>query len=464
MFRSAVDSDTAAADNEIAIPGTQVPMRVVARPGALDDLAAILDSAGRFTRVALLTDDVPKTFAGGDVLDSVRRALPAGVTTRQLVVHTGDHGVTLDEATVDSAVAQAAGADLVLGVGSGTIGDLAKQLGATLDVPVILVQTAASVNGYSDSLSVLVRSGAKRTVPSTWPHTLIIDHDILAGAPDRLTRAGVGDAIAAWCAPADWYLACATGLDPAAYRSDSVDAVLSAADRLGAVDPETPSGLAALAETLTLGGLAIGVTGTTATLSGTEHLVSHLLDMAAMARGTEHDLHGAQVGVASVVSAALWEVSLDELDLGAVDPDASGTPADLEPAVLSSWSVVDESGQVGQECLAAVHRKAATWEEQRSSGALRRVWSDWARHESALRSLVRTPEEIAAVLHRWGAPTRFRDLTPTVDEDRVRWVLRTLPLMRDRFTLTDVLYFTGRWDDAIIDRVLERAAAAGGGL
>lgn len=341
---------------------------------------------------------------------------------------------------------------------------MAKQLGATLDVPAILVQTAASVNGYSDSLSVLVRSGAKRTIPSTWPHTLIIDHDILAGAPHRLTRAGVGDAIAAWCAPADWYLACATGLDSAAYRSDAVDAVLSAAARLEAVDPESPSGLAALAETLTLGGLAIGVTGTTATLSGTEHLVSHLLDMAAMARGTDHDLHGAQVGVASVLSAALWEVSLDELDLGAVSPDLCGTPPGLEQAVLSSWSVVDESGRVGQECLTAVRRKAASWDQHRSSGALRRVWSDWARFETALRSLVRTPEEVVAVLRRWGAPTRFRDLTPPVDEDRVRWVLRTLPLMRDRFTLTDVLYFTGRWDDAVIDRVLERAAAAGGGL
>ena len=29
----------------------------------------------------------------------------------------------------------------------------------------VVVQTAASVNGYSDSLSVLVRNGAKRTVP-----------------------------------------------------------------------------------------------------------------------------------------------------------------------------------------------------------------------------------------------------------------------------------------------------------
>jgi glycerol-1-phosphate dehydrogenase [NAD(P)+] len=36
--------------------------------------------------------------------------------------------------------------------------------------------------------------------------------------------------------------------------------------------------------------------------------------------------------------------------------------------------------------------------------------------------------------------------------------------MRDRFTLTDLLLLAGRWDDALIDRVLDRAAGAGGGL
>ena len=43
---------------------------------------------------------------------------------------------------------------------------------------------------------------------------------------------------------------------------------------------------------------------------------------------TAHDLHGAQVGVASVVAAALWEVALDEEDLGAFDPWALAPPDD----------------------------------------------------------------------------------------------------------------------------------------
>ena len=56
------------------------------------------------------------------------------------------------------------------------------------DLAVVVVQTAASVNGYADSLSVLVRNGAKRTAPSTWPQALVVDHDVLRGAPDRSPR------------------------------------------------------------------------------------------------------------------------------------------------------------------------------------------------------------------------------------------------------------------------------------
>ena len=70
----------------------------------------------------------------------------------------------------------------------------------------------------------------------------------------------------------------------------------------------------------------------------------------------------------------------------------------------------------------------------------------------------------ATALQRWGAAVTFSALTPAVDADRARWALRTLPYMRDRFTLADLLLLAGRWDDALIDRVLARAAEVGGGL
>jgi glycerol-1-phosphate dehydrogenase [NAD(P)+] len=36
--------------------------------------------------------------------------------------------------------------------------------------------------------------------------------------------------------------------------------------------------------------------------------------------------------------------------------------------------------------------------------------------------------------------------------------------MRDRFNVVDLLYFLGWWNDAFIDRLLERVRPMGGGL
>ncbi len=51
-----------------------------------------------------------------------------------------------------------------------------------------------------------------------------------------------------------------------------------------------------------------------------------------------------------------------------------------------------------------------------------------------------------------------------MDPQRARWALTCLPFMRDRFTLADLLLLAGRWTDELVERVLERAARAGGGL
>lgn len=443
-----------------------VPLRTIeSGPGALAALPAALTPHLPVVEIALVTDGTAKTYAhGGDTVDldgAVRRLLPEGVPVRTVTAARGPHGTVLDEATVAAGVDAARGASLLLPVGSGTVTDLAKTVGAELGLPVVVVQAAASVNGYADSLSVLVRNGAKRTVPSVWPSALIVDHDVLRGAPERLTRSGVGDATAAWTGPADWYLACGLGLDRG-FDGAALAPVLASAEGLLTAEPGSPEALTALSDTLTLGGLAIGATGTTAGLSGCEHLISHLLDMAAMADGTEHDLHGAQVGVGSVVAAALWEVALDGVGLGTLDPWSLAPPADLRERVRDSWTGLDPTGRLDAECWAAVERKFDTWARHRSETA--RFVCGWSEHEDVLRRHAYAPEVPARALQRWGAPPRFSALTPAVEPDRARWALACLPFMRDRFTLADLLLLAGRWTDDLVDRVLDRASRAGGGL
>ena len=55
----------------------------------------------------------------------------------------------------------------------------------------MVVQTATSVNGFSDDKSVLLVNGVKETTESRWPDELVVDTQLLAGAPSALNLAGM---------------------------------------------------------------------------------------------------------------------------------------------------------------------------------------------------------------------------------------------------------------------------------
>lgn len=437
-------------------------MSTIAGQGALDSIGVIAQSlspAG--SSVGIVADSVPKLVQGVDVEARIVQAM-AGYETRMLRVLEGLHGVVLDESTVNDTVARAKGTDLIVSIGSGTLTDLAKAISQRVNVPLVAVQTAASVNGFSDPLSVLIRNGAKRTVPTAWPNVLIIDDDVLLEAPEYLTRSGVGDAVAIWSAPADWYLACALGVDQGPYDDRFIDPVLKSAPGMSRTDASSTQRLTAVVETLTLGGLVIGAAGTTAPLSGCEHLVSHVLDMAALAAGDEHDLHGAQVGVASILASALWDVAINDLSLFERPARSFRPPPDLRERVLRAWNGVDPRGRLGEECWAAVARKVHRWDA--AQGAVEKFFDDRAKHMEKLTALAGDPARPASVLDAWNAAMRFQDLAPSVSEQRARWALAALPFMRDRMTLADLILFAGLWDERLFDRVFERAASVGGGL
>ncbi|PPF36549.1 iron-containing alcohol dehydrogenase [Pseudoclavibacter sp. AY1H1] len=400
--------------------------------------------------VALLADSAQKLTSTGELGEEVTAALAAGgYLVRRPALEIGGHGLVLDEATVASAASAVDGARAVVTVGSGTVTDLGKAV-APAGVLLVAVQSAPSVNGFADSLSVLVRGGAKSTTPTRWPDALLIDADALDRSPARLVAAGVGDAVAIGCSGADWLLASAlqgTQADAAALVP-----IRDAVARLAA-GAHAPGAMPALVDALTVGGLIIGALGTTAPLSGNEHLLSHILDMSAMAQDQPHDLHGAQVGVATVLSAALWDVALSE-GLVRLAP-GSAYPDDLEERVSEVWSRVDASGRLGATCAANVERKRALW--QGGDGLAPGVLAE-------VRAQLVTPEAVVGTLRAWGAPTRLRELTPPVDAETARWALSALPFMRDRLTLADLLVVGGAWTDEFLDKVIARADAAGGGL
>jgi glycerol-1-phosphate dehydrogenase [NAD(P)+] len=430
---------------------------------ALASLESVIQSLAKHDSIAILTDRVQYVSASGTTVKPgvIERLAELGTPT--LVWLDGD--VHADEETVASAVQRCSVADIVVTIGSGTLCDIGKV--AAGDRPHVVVQTAASVNGFADDQSVLLINGVKRTTHSAWPTALVVDTDVLSGAPLLLNRSGLGDMISMFTAPADWYLASLVDMD----RGWSSEAALMTrryGDELrgiaGGIGAAEPKALSTLAEFVTLSGISMGVAGQTSPSSGMEHTISHLIDMADKARDRPNSHHGAQVGVATVVVAILWRRMREQLASDLLDAVSLPSTVDAEARVRAAFDWMDEDGATSTECWTDYSKKL---EHLRSTDAALRVLSamrSWPAHDAVLAGLLESPENIVGALRAAGAPTRFSELENPAEPDDVRWAITNCHLMRNRFTVADLAYLTGNWTPEVIDSVLAEAADLGAGL
>ena len=388
--------------------------------------------------------------------------MPARVPSTPPISETTRAEVHADAPTLAAAVDAVRGAALLVTVGSGTIADIGKYTSAQLDgLPHVVVQTAASVNGFADDQSVLVVDGVKRTTPTRWPDRLVIDTDVVGLAPPVMNQAGLGDLLATYTAPADWLLARFVGQDdsfsPAVVTlaRDHVDAAVDAAEGIAAGDP---AAIELLAAALTLSGISMGVAGRTAPGSGMEHTVSHLLEMTeARGRHAARRQGRRTVGFRRVPVGGRPRGRRRRRSGGAAVPrrGRDGGPGDR--GVRGRRSQRRDGGRVlerlppqarplacGPPATARRWPTAGRGSTPTSAGCSPRP-SAWSRPCSA-------PQ----------APVRLSDLG--IDPERGRWALAHCHLMRDRFTIADLAFFMGRWEPADVDALIARVGALGGGL
>ena len=182
---------------------------------------------------------------------------------------------------------------------------------------------------------------------------------------------------------------------------------------------------------LLLSGLSMLVAGSSSPASGGEHLISHYIDMKSSLYDAPHDLHGAQVGVATVYCLELWR-RVTVLDPARIDPDAIAQ-AQPDDAAVRTW--IDEDwGAVADEVWAQWQRKA------RLRDALRDEAARVRRRHADLRKRVQPdllpPEVIARAIRDAGGPDRPEELDAPLGTyadacARARFI-------RDRFTVLDL--------------------------
>lgn len=360
--------------------------------------------------------------------------------------------------------------DCVVGVGSGTICDLCKYAtyyaAPESPLPLIIVQTALSVNAFSDNSSVMLINGVKRTVHSCYPDILIIDIDIVSAAPAEMNVSGYGDLIATWTAPVDWYLANVLGMNSRFHTAPS-DMIRTQCKRLLENSARLKQGdikvISDLANVLTLSGLSMGLANESSPASGSEHVMSHLIDMAAPMRHTGICYHGTQVAVSGIISALLWDYLLHEFDPKTVDLDKC-YPSDEEmrPRVIAAFSWLDNNHRAADECWSDYEKKLSKWRENRNRFEdFLKGFSTFCDHVSAW---VQKPSYIVSCMHTAGAPCRYSTLNFPVDAKTARWAITNCHMMRNRFSIIDLLHFMGIWNEVFVEEIIRKADALDAGL
>ncbi len=446
--------------------------RLVIGPTAA--LQAATELVGQFHRrgheadnaAVLLLTDATTIRRGRDDLKALVNAqlAEAGFAVTPLVLGRPGHSLHADDTALDAATAAAQSVQAVVSVGSGTISDIAKVASSRVgDIPLVLVQTAASVDGYTDDVSVVLRSGAKRTIPSRWPDAVLADTTTITTAPVELNTSGLGEVLSLFTAPADWALAYRSGLDDTFHETPR-DLLLTFAGEpaqwAAGVSEGNVAAIEQLTRVLAIRGIGTGIAGTTACLSGVEHLVSHLLDMHAAARGHETGLHGAQVGVASLVAAAAWEHLAARLR---VEPATlrSRSRDEQRARVEEAFGSLDPTGALAAECWADVSAKLDRIAAH--APALEAVVDDLPRALGAGEYGEGSVDSLATALRAAGAVASPSGLRDWVTDEIWAWAVANCHRMRNRFTVVDLLDHLGWWEPADVDQVLARARNAAEG-
>ncbi|MFP3895551.1 MAG: sn-glycerol-1-phosphate dehydrogenase [Anaerolineales bacterium] len=194
-------------------------------------------------------------------------------------------------------------------VGSGTLTDITRFVSRRTGRRFISLPTAPSVDAFASMNSPLVVRGFKQTVSGQLPMAIFADLETLCAAPTDMIAAGFGDVLGKYTCLADWRLArllwdapydnCAARL-----TRESLERVVARASAIGKGKPEA---IETLMETLIASGLSMARVGNSRPASGSEHHLSHFWEMQLLRQGRSPILHGAKVGVGSVLMAQEYE-------------------------------------------------------------------------------------------------------------------------------------------------------------
>jgi len=280
------------------------------------------------------------------------------------------------------------------------------------------------MNGYTSMNAAITVDGHKRSLAAKAPVGVFVDLHVLANAPPRMIRAGLGDSLCRPTAQADWLLS--HHLLGTPYRSAPF--VLLAQDEAKLFDASEAlmsgdlEAMRALARTLVLSGLGMTICGGSYPASQAEHLISHYIDTYSPADRGNY-LHGEQVAVATLTMARIQQQLL-----------AAGPPT-LEPPTVTEADLAQRLGpELGPSCWREFLPKRAM--AQPAATLSRRAHDSWSDLQKRVGLAAVSAERLASIMTRAEGPTTAIDIG--LSRAFYARAVRDARFLRDRYTFLDL--------------------------
>jgi len=314
--------------------------------------------------------------------------------------------------------------DALIAVGSGTISDLCKYASHLDGKPYIVFPTAASMNGYLSANASISFLSHKTTVPAHLPEAIFCDFSVIAGAPTRLSQAGLGDSLARPTAQADWLLShlilgTPYNADVFALLEDVEEEVFDSASGIASANLAS---IKKISELLLLSGLGMTIAGGSYPASQGEHMIAHTHNMLHTPHSTLHTLkplHGEEIAITTLYMARLQEKFLRSKPKFASDIFPENEMKKLFGEELAG------------EFKAEFMKKTARYNNMEINSA------NWQNIAEKIEKIRLPAQKIEAILKKAKAPTLPKDIGWN-DED-FKNACNYARFTRDRFTFLDLL-------------------------
>lgn len=274
--------------HETAIKDVQIESGIVHRVGEIL-------KKNDFSKNLLLVADKNTIKAADGILESLDGFLIEYKIYDNLRVATMDH--------VNEVENLIKGRDIsVLSVGTGSVNDSCRLAAARQDKKLCIFATAPSMDGFASYGAPIVCNGFKFSYDAKSPEVIIADTKILADAPAELKSAGFGDMIAKYVGLVDWGIS--TLLTGEYYceriaklTRDAVDELMEMSDKVCVKDEHTAG---KIFEALLKTGIGMSFAQNSRPASGSEHIISHLIECVELRDGIIPNFHGDDVGVCTL--------------------------------------------------------------------------------------------------------------------------------------------------------------------